>query len=176
MNTFSDPIKIIEQITFSDDAHIADFGCGSGAYSLAIAKKLIMGKIFAIDVRKDMVERLGNIAKSKKIEKLHVVWGDIDEENGSRLRENSIDFVLLTNTLFQVEDKKMVMQEASRILKSGGRLLIIDWEDSFGNIGPKEDHIITERTAKLLTEEVGFIFDKKIEAGEHHYGFIVHKL
>ncbi|MCD5390169.1 MAG: class I SAM-dependent methyltransferase [Candidatus Pacebacteria bacterium] len=176
MNTFSDPIKIIEQITFSDDAHIADFGCGSGAYSLAIAKKLIMGKIFAIDVRKDMVERLGNIAKSEKIEKLHVVWGDIDEENGSRLRENSIDFVLLTNTLFQVEDKKMVMQEASRILKSGGRLLIIDWEDSFGNIGPKEDHIITERTAKLLTEEVGFIFDKKIEAGEHHYGFIVHKL
>lgn len=176
MNTFSDPIKIIEQIEIAEDAHVADFGCGSGTYSLAIAKKLLMGKIFAIDVRKKMVERLGNIAKSEGIEKLHVVWGDIDEKNGSRLRENSIDFILLTNTLFQVENKKAVMEEALRVLKPGGKLLIVDWSESFGNIGPKKDSIVTEKTALLLGEETGFIFDKKIEAGEHHYGFIIHKL
>lgn len=176
MNTFSDPIKIIEQITISGNAHVADFGCGSGAYSLAIAKKLVTGKIFAIDVRKDMVERLGNIAKSEKIEKLHVVWGDIDEENGSRLRENSVDLVVLTNTLFQVDDKKAVITEAFRILKTEGKLLLIDWSESFGNIGPKDDHIVNEDTAKLLVEEGGFIFKKTIEAGEHHYGFIAHKL
>lgn len=176
MNTFSDPLKIIDQVSISDSAHVADFGCGTGAYSLAIAKKLITGKVFAIDIQKDMIERLANIAKSENIDKLHAVWGDIDEENGSRLRESSIDFVILTNTLFQIEKKKVLLKEAARIMKSDARILIVDWSESFGNIGPKEDHIIGKDTAKLLIEETGFVFEKDIDAGEHHYGFIARKL
>ena len=73
MNTFSDPIKIIEQLGIPSDAHVADFGCGTGMYSIAIAKKLITGKVFAIDIQKDMVDRLASIAKSENIDKLHVV-------------------------------------------------------------------------------------------------------
>ncbi len=176
MNTFSDPLKIIEQIPLINDTHVADFGCGAGAYSLLLAKKSTVSKIFSIDVQKDMIERLGKIAKSENLHKIHVVWGDVDEENGSRLRSESIDLVLIINTLFQAEKKKQMIEEAYRVLKRDGKLVIIDWSESFGNIGPKEDYIIREETAQLLVEEVGFFIDKKIEAGEHHYGFIAHKI
>jgi tRNA1(Val) A37 N6-methylase TrmN6 len=86
MNTFSDPLKIIEQISFPLDTHIADFGCGAGAYSLLLAKKTEVEKVFSIDVRKDMIDRLGKIAEAENLHKIHVVWGDVDEENGSHLR------------------------------------------------------------------------------------------
>ncbi len=176
MKTFSDPLKIIEQLNISDDAHVADFGCGTGIYSIAIAKKLINGKVFAIDVQKDMIERLANIVKSENINNLRPVWGDIDENNGSRLRENSIDLVILVNTLFQITNKKKLFEEAFRVMKSGSEIMIVDWAESFGNIGPREDHIIGENTAKLLIEENGFVFEKDIEVGDHHYGFIARKL
>jgi ubiquinone/menaquinone biosynthesis C-methylase UbiE len=161
MNTFSDPLKIIEQIPFPPDSHIADFGCGAGAYSLLLAEKAEVSKIFSIDVRKEMIERLGNIARSEQLHKIHVVWGDVDEENGSRLRSGSVDVVLIINTLFQAEKKKQMIEEAFRVLKRDGKLVIVDWSESFGNIGPKEDHVIKEDTAKLLVEEVGFFVDKK---------------
>jgi len=175
MNTFSDPNKIIEQISMPQDASVADFGCGAGAYTMAIAKKLKTGKIFAIDVRKDMVEKIGNDAESENINNIHVVWGDVDEKNGSRLRDMSIDVVILANTLFQADSKKAMLAEASRVMKPNAQLVLIDWTESFGNIGPAIDNIVGEETAKLLVEEIGLQIEKKISAGEHHYGFIARK-
>ena len=176
MNMFSDPLKIIDQLQISQDAHIADFGCGTGIYSLALARENPLRKIFAIDVKKDMLERLEKIIDSKNLSHLHVIWGDIDEVKGSRLRDNSIDFVILANTLFQLENKKTAIIEIFRILKQGGSLLVVDWSDSFGNIGPKEDHVVNENTAKLLVEENGFLIKNEIEAGAHHYGFVARKI
>jgi len=176
MNTFSDPIKIINQVALNADPHIADFGCGAGAYSLELAKKNPTGKIFAIDVRKEMIERLSNIAESSNLKNIHVVWGDVDENHGSRLRESTMDAVFLINTLFQAEKKKDMLAEVSRILKIGGKLILVDWSESFGNIGPAIADVILEDTAKLLVEEAGLMFENELDAGEHHYGFIARKV
>ena len=176
MNTFSDPLKIIKQVDIPENSNVADFGCGSGAYSILIAKKLITGKVFAIDVRKDMVERLSNIADSERYDNIHVVWGDVDEKEGSRLRDNSIDYVFIVNTLFQLEDKKAALNEALRIMKHDAHIIIVDWSESYGNIGPEQRQVVNENTAKLLIEETGFIYEKELQAGEHHYGFVARKL
>lgn len=177
MNTFSDPKKITEQFPVEENFHIADFGCGAGAYSLALAEKISdQGKVFAIDIQQNMIDRLQNHILAENIKKIHVIWGDVDEPKGSRLRDESVDLVLLANVLFQVENKKTMLQEAFRVLKKDARIVLIDWSESFGNIGPKEDHVVKESTAKLLIEESGFEFEKGINAGEHHYGFIARKL
>lgn len=69
-----------------------------------------------------------------------------------------------------------MLKEAARILKSGGRLILIDWLESFGNIGPKEEDVVGEKTAKNLAQDCMLEFDKDIQVGEHHYGFIARKL
>jgi len=176
MNTFSDPKKIIDQLMISAGQHIADFGAGSGAYTLAIAEKLkgnIESRIFAVDIQKDLLARIDTEAKDKHLSSVHVIWGDIEEEAGSRLKIDSIDAVLIANTLFQVEAPKEALKEAKRVLKPRGQLIIIDWSESFGNIGPTPENVITETIAKSLSEEVGFAFEKNINAGEHHYGCIM---
>jgi len=178
MNTFSDPKKIIEQLDIIGGHHIADVGAGSGAYTLALAENFKNNndtKIFAIDIQKDLLSRIESLAKDRGLKSVHGIWGDIETPEGTRLRKSSIDLAIIANTLFQVEHKKGLIQEVRRILKPEGKLVIIDWSESFGSIGPKKDHVITESVAKNICEEAQFIFRKKIEAGEHHYAFIVSK-
>ena len=67
------------------------------------------------------------------------------------------------------------MKEALRILKPKGQLLLIDWSESFGGIGPHANQVITPDMARVLCESAGFIFDKHIKVGDHHYGMIFKK-
>ncbi|MCA9353198.1 methyltransferase domain-containing protein [Patescibacteria group bacterium] len=176
MNTFSDPQKVIEQCDIFPGQHVADLGAGSGAYTLAIGRK-IQGdpnsRVFAVDVQKDLLTRIDSQAREEQLSSVHIVWGDIEEPAGTRLRADSVHTVFIANILFQVNNKKAVIEEAKRILHSDGRIIVIDWSDSFGNIGPSTDHIISEQRARSLCEELGFVFEKKFHAGEHHYGFIM---
>ncbi|MFT7328154.1 MAG: ubiquinone/menaquinone biosynthesis C-methylase UbiE [Crocinitomicaceae bacterium] len=180
MNTFSDPRKIVEQLNFLPGQQIADIGSGSGAYTLAIAEKInnnseSESRIFAVDIQQDLLNRLAQEANERNLTSVHIIWGDIEEGKGTRIRHESLDTVLLVNTLFQLEHRSQACVEAARIIKPGGRIIIIDWSDSFGNIGPKSDHIVSMDTSKLLVEEAGLVFDTSFDAGEHHYGFIAIK-
>lgn len=179
MNTFSDPQKIIETLDIFPGQHVADLGAGSGAYSLLIAERIkgnSESKVFAVDIQKDLLSRIDTEAQKRNLQPLHVIWGNIEEPKGTRLRHDSLDTVLIVNTLFQVDNNKGVITEAHRILKKGGRLIIIDWTESFGNIGPKPDHIVSAEIAETLSIEVGFKKERTFDAGEHHYGFISHKV
>lgn len=178
MNTFSDPRVIVEQFPLYSGQKVADFGAGSGAYTFALAKKVEgspEASVYAIDVQKNMVEHIAKQAKSKNMEHVHAIWGDVDQLDGSRLRSESVHMVVAANVLFLCDDPKKLMEEAKRVLIPGGELVIIDWSESFGNIGPREDQVITEASASLLAQECGFGIDRSIDAGEHHYGFIALK-
>lgn len=179
MNTFSDPVKIIEQVPLFPGQHVADLGVGSGAYTFACAEKIkgdVNSRVFAVDIQKNLLERISSESKERRLEDVRVVWGDLEKPSGSRLRHDSMDVVLLVNTLFQVEHKHGVMQEAYRVLKPGGLLVLIDWSESFGNIGPKQSEIVNFEMAKTYMQEAGFVFDRDIQVGEHHYGAIARKL
>ena len=178
MNTFSDPQKVIDQLECMPGQHIADFGAGSGAYTFALAermKHMADTKIFAIDIQKDLLARLESEATQRNYASVHVVWGDLETAKGSRLKDDSLDMVLVVNTLFQVDDQKSLMREAARVLKSGGTLVVVDWSESFGNIGPQTKDIVSEMTARTLATEAGCMFEHALEAGEHHYGFVARK-
>jgi ubiquinone/menaquinone biosynthesis C-methylase UbiE len=178
MNTFSDPRTIVEQLPIFSGQKIADFGSGSGNYTLLLAKKVTgndQGIIYAIDVVKQMVEQLSNLTKERSINNVHAIWGDLEQEKGSRLRDQSVNMVLVCNTLFQSDHPKKIISEAHRVLVPRGNLVIVDWSESFGNIGPSPDHVVTEDAAKLLVEESHFEVKESISAGEHHYGFIAVK-
>lgn len=174
---FSDPIHNIQQFRLTPNMQVADMGSGSGFYALAAAETLRgdTGRVFAIDVQKELLERTLAEAQRKNLDNIEIVWGDIETHQGTKLRNESIDAVILANILFQLERKDDALVEAHRILKPGGRILVIDWTDSFGGLGPAEDHIVKKETARELLEKNGFTFEQDIEAGKHHYGSIFHK-
>lgn len=175
MNKFSDPKRIVDQLVPLAGLQVADFGAGNGAYTFALAERVQIGKtgnIYAIDVHKDMLEKIAQEAKQRNLNNIHIVWGDLEQEHGSRLRESSVQMVIVANILFQVSNIEKIVSEAYRILEPEGRIVVIDWSGSFNNIGPRGDHIVSEEKAKDACQAIGFNIDRDINAGEHHYGFI----
>jgi len=170
---FSDPEKNISQFNIDPGMKVADFGSGGGYYSLAVAREVgESGRVFAIDVQKDLLKKIKGEAQSQGLLNLDTIWADIDEPNGSTLAEGLVDRVLITNTLFQVENRENVIKEARRVLKPKGKVLIVDWSESFGGLGPQPAQIVSEDDVKKMSEQNNLKFERKIEAGAHHYGLI----
>jgi SAM-dependent methyltransferase len=86
-----------------------------------------------------------------------------------------VDVVIVANVMFQLDNKIGLADETLRILKPGGRILIVDWTDSYGGMGPSSNMVFTQQMAKELFESKGFIFVTGIIAGDHHYGLIFRK-
>lgn len=174
---FSDPTKIIEQCGIQAGMDIADFGSGSGFYSLAASKALVStGRVYAIDAQKDLLTKLKNHAVREGQYNIEVVWGDIEKLGGTKLRESSVDLVFMCNVFFQLENKEDAVKEALRILKPRGRIVFVDWSDSFGGIGPHQKSVFKKDKAVPFFEKYGFSMDKEITAGSHHYGYIFKKM
>jgi ubiquinone/menaquinone biosynthesis C-methylase UbiE len=172
----TNPQKNIEQFYLKEGMRVADLGAGMGVYSIAAAKKVgDKGKVYAVEVQKDFLQKIKNEAKTQGVGNIEVLWGDIEELGGTKIADNEVDAVILSNVLFQVENPAGLLSEAKRILIPGGSVLVVDWADSFGGLGPQLDDVIPLSKMKSMLNEAGFIYDRDIETGEHHYGLVATK-
>lgn len=170
---FLNPQQCVAQCALKEGMRVADFGAGTGVYSLAAARHVgHTGCVYAVEVQKDLVERFESELKSKHITNASVIWGDIEKNGGTKIADRSMDLVILSNVLFQAEDKLGVIDETKRVLKKGGRVLVIDWTDSFGNLGPTPSRVVTKKAVEDLFTKRGFEFTETVSTGEHHYGII----
>lgn len=168
---FAHPKRNVAALGVEPGMHVADFGSGSGAYVYAIAEHLAgAGVVYAVDIQKDLLRRIHNEAVRKGLATVQILWGDLEKPHGSKLADHSIDLVLISNLLFQVEHKPQLFKEAHRILKSHGKLVVIDWQESFGGMGPIKQHVVDKAAALAYAETNGFKFSSEFDAGAHHYG------
>lgn len=174
---FSNPTQNVRHFGFKEGMHVADFGSGSGAYTLALATLVgRSGVVYAVDIQRDLLTRIQNNATQEGHENVEIIWGDIESSESIGIKDGLLDGVVLANTLFQVEDKIAAIKEAWRVLKPGGILAVIDWTDSFGGLGPQQNHVITQTEATLICTDNGFAFKNEFNAGEHHYGLVCIKM
>lgn len=173
---FAEPAENLKNLDLREGSKVADFGAGSGHYSIAAASKVrSKGQVYAIDVQKDLLSKIQITARDKGLHNIQVIWGDVDKVGGTKLRENSIDAVIVSNVLFQSEQKEDLTKEAFRILVPGGQVMVIDWSDSYGGLGPTQSQVVPEDEAKMLFETAGFHHERGFFAGDHHWGIIMRK-
>lgn len=170
---FSDPLKNITQMYIGEGMHVADFGAGVGFYTLAVAKRVgPHGKVYAIDIIADHLSKLKNEATRLGLKQIEVLHGNLETANGSGLKPESVDRVLIVNMLFQNEKPEIILEEAKRILKKKGRIAVIDWLDSFNMIGPHRDDLISKKHIIEQCAKIGLVLEKEFDAGSHHYGLL----
>jgi len=172
---FSHPAENIKTIGIGEGSVVVDLGAGSGFYSLEAARVVgPEGRVYAVDVQKELLDRIKTSAESEHIRNLDVLWGDIEKIGGSKVGTDKADVTLVCNVLFQLEDKKALMTEALRVTKPNGRLCVIDWSDSHFGLGPDPSLVFDAQAAKELFKD-NFTLEKEFDAGEHHYGLLFRK-
>jgi ubiquinone/menaquinone biosynthesis C-methylase UbiE len=169
---FLNPEDALKQFGIYGAQDVADIGSGAGHFALAAAKRLNGGRLFAIDIQKDMLSRLSSVAHDLGITNIHTLWGDAAHYKGIPLADASLDRVIVVNILHSAEDRDVFAKEIRRLLKPEGKILLVDWHQK-GTMGPHERHRIDETTALGFFERHGFEKEKDIDAGGYHYGMIL---
>ena len=174
---FVNPATVVTHFHIREGDTVADFGAGSG-YFIEMLVKLVgeKGVVYACEIQKDLVVKLGQIAHKKGMAQVRPLWCDIEELDGSKIPDGEVDVAILVNTFFQLEDKQTALQEIRRTLRNGGKLFIIDWSESFGGLGPQPSQVVSQEDARAFAEQEGFVFDTSFDAGDHHYGLSFRKV
>ncbi len=169
---FSDPIKNLKTLALRESDIVADLGAGTGYYAVEAGKMVPSGKVYAVEVHKEYLATIKHKAKEAHVSNVECFWGNVEKIGGTKIKEGIVDVVIASNILFQVEDKTIFIEELKRILKRGGRVLLVDWSDSSSMA---HITVISKTKAREMFENKGFVWQRDIDAGAHHYGMILHK-
>jgi ArsR family transcriptional regulator len=100
---------------------VADIGCGEGYLTLETARwaRTVIG----IDRSDEVLERAKALAVRRRIANVEWKKGDLSR---LPLRDDSVDVAMLSQALHHASDPERAMDETARVLRPGGRVLILD--------------------------------------------------
>jgi ubiquinone/menaquinone biosynthesis C-methylase UbiE len=110
--------KVARLGALNREAKVLDIGCGTGRYTIPIAS-ITGAHVFGIEPSEEMLD-----AAVKKNTHRDICWGRGVGESLA-FRGESFDCVLMTFVLHHIEDKKKAISEMFRVLRPGGRCIII---------------------------------------------------
>ncbi len=170
------PEMIAGKFGVREGMSVADFGSGAGYFTILLGQMVGEGgKVYALDIQETALDNVRVKARTAGIKNIETIRTNLEVLGSSGLPDNSQDMVLLANILFQSDKKADVIKEAVRVLKSGGRIVLIDWKFGTGGFGPPDDLRTDETAMRNLVTGEGIAYEKAIDAGQFHYGMIFTK-
>jgi ubiquinone/menaquinone biosynthesis C-methylase UbiE len=167
-------LKIVEQMNIRPSDKVADIGAGTGFFLEPIHKRLgEFGVLWAVDISPGFIKFMESRGEKENLDKLKVLLGSADSSN---LASGSIDKVILVNTYHHFDRPAIMLSDLKRVLKSGGELIIVDFDTLFGK---KYPWIIkhTKETKIAVIETVNKYFTFKSESSiKLKHNFMLHFL
>ena len=166
---FTDPLKNLKALGLREDDIVVDLGAGTGYYTLIAGALVPRGKVYAVEIEKDFLKTIQNKVRDAHLSNVECLWGNVEKAGGTKIGDGIADAVIASNILFQVTDKDSFLKEVKRILKPKGKVLLIDWSEASIMA---QANIISQKTSEELFKQAGFVSERVIDAGAHHYGII----
>jgi len=160
---WQNPDVILNAVNIKPDSVVADLGCGSGYFTVPLAAKA--KKVYGIDVQKEMIDYLREKIRKLKIKNVTLI---VSKPSEIPLENESIDVLLSVNTLHEFDNRKRMIDEMKRVVKKGGRLLIVDFMKKDTGFGPPVTIRVSKAEAVKLFETKGFVLIEKRDL-PHHY-------
>lgn len=173
---FINPSAIIDRLEISVGMSIGDFGAGTGYFTFPLAQKVgDSGIVYALDILKEKLEAIESEAKILGLNNIVTKRANLEMVGGSKLEVDSLDLVCLVNMLFQNKSKNLIFEEAVRVLKKSGKVLVIEWNIGDSTFGPTSDLRISKEEILKLAKNCGLTIVQEIEISHFHFGIIFEK-
>jgi len=147
-----DHVNLLKQGILQAGGVWADFGAGSGAFTLALAELIGPGgTIFAVDKNgRDLKKLDNNISQHYPDITLHTIKADFT----GLLSLPPLDGLVMANSLHFIRNKEPVVQRLRDYLKADGRFLLVEYNVDRGNMWVP--HPLTFASWAKLAQRSGF--------------------
>jgi ubiquinone/menaquinone biosynthesis C-methylase UbiE len=100
-----------------------DYGCGTGDFTIPAAKRVgSTGKVYALDRFPRQLRIVKTRAGKEGLSNIEVILSDLE----IGLPDESVDIIWMCDVFHEIRQKREVLEESCRVLKSGGILVIHD--------------------------------------------------
>ena len=152
------PETLLRDLGLAEGMNLADIGCGPGFFTIPAARIVgEQGSVFAADIEGEMLSTVRSRASEAGLTNVHIVKTN---EREIPIAPGVCDIVLLAYIIHEVEHRASFLHRAARLLKPGGRLVILEWEKVEEPNGPPieerlspEDTVADAQAAGLLPVE-----------------------
>jgi len=156
-----DPDRAIDVLKIAKGATVADIGAGSGYMTIKLARKVgPQGKVFATDIQPAMLDLLSKRIAKAKLTNVTPVLGAVDDP---KLPADAVDLALMVDVYHELSQPQLFLQRLRTALKSGGRLVLVEYRKEDPDIPIRPEHKMTVAEAKTEVEAEGFKLTRTIE-------------
>jgi len=161
---------VFEKLALKQGDTLLDLGCGAGDYSIHAAGIVgETGNIYAVDLWQEMLDKICEDAMTRGIHNIHPVVSDIRKK--INLSDDSMDVCLIATVLHMMDFKTetdRLFAEVKRVLKSGGKLAVIECKKENSSFGhPIQARISPNELEKGLVK-FGFSKTDHIDLGSNY--------
>ena len=135
--------------------HVADIGCGPGYFSIPLAKYLVYGKLYALDILDEMLDALRQRVAEANLGNVEILkCGETDFP----VPRESLDGVFLSLVIHQSEDPVAFLKSARDLLKPRGWCTILEHYPRETESAPHSGNRIEPDELEKIAKEAGFQF------------------
>jgi len=171
-DAWQQPEKVVQSLAIKPGDRIADLGSGGGYFTFRLSRAVgPTGKVYAVDVDRDMLEDLAERAKKDGYGNIEKVLGKFDDPS---LPESGVDLIFTSNVYHHIDARPKYFADATKYLRPGGRIAIVDfngkhWSATFiGHYSPVE-------LIKKEMDEAGYRLEREFDFLDRQ-SFMIYKL
>ena len=154
------PHEVVMALDLKPTDIVADIGAGTGYFARRFA--LHAGEVYAVDIDPKLLA----IAGSKAPPNLQTV---LAEPHDPHLQAQSVDLIFFCDVVHHLEDRPAYYRKLAKVMKPGGRIVVVDFYKKPLPVGPPESMKLSEEEVIAEFREAGFGLNKRLHILPYQY-------